>query len=449
MVKQRGGDPQTHQAQHKLIMFFCVCGMCCLHLCACPHPSPVLPAQPRSRVLLLPHFLGGADDSPFHDIVRNCEEAVFESKLMRLAVQCKWQTNVWPKMRQQIVLYAVVMLLATVATVTSSRLVVDDWRLATGPLGVEATVTATLLANLLVAAMAVAELCALGNELLQLTRMGLRNYVSPWNAIDCAAPIALLLGAKAHFDGGAASGVRTFGAAGVALKWLGFVDYTRCFASTGSLVRMVIVIIKDIGPFLVLLALCLMASALFFVINDPFGDAFGMGHDLGPMRPLVSVFLSMLGLVELGAFRTGASVGMLCLFLFLVVVVMLNMLIAIMADSYEKVKENEKVHALHERATMVVDMELQHPGWHTFSKYMHVAEAADEDSAQALEWEGITGRVKQLLRKEVADVTGRVDRVNDKVEEVRLDVTDKMDEVADWTQNLGTGTHVLSVRQQL
>ena len=27
----------------------------------------------------------------------------------------------------------------------------------------------------------------------------------------------------------------------------------------------------------------------------------------------------------------------------------------------EKVKENETVHALHERAKMIVDMELQHP----------------------------------------------------------------------------------------
>ena len=68
-----------------------------------------------------------------------------------------------------------------------------------------------------------------------------------------------------------------------------------------------------------------------------------------------------------------------------------------MGDSYEKVKENEAVHALHERAKMIVDMELQHPSWHTFCEFMHVIEAADEDSKPAPEWEGITGRVKQLL----------------------------------------------------
>ena len=90
---------------------------------------------------------------------------------------------------------------------------------------------------------------------------------------------------------------------------------------------------------------------------------------------------------------------------------------------------------------------------------MHVAEAADEDSAPVPEWEGITGRVKQLLkptdarvqaaRQEVAAVTGKVNDVNDKVDEVdgnveeamgkleavRLDVTEKVDEVAGWVQN--------------
>ena len=75
----------------------------------------------------------------------------------------------------------------------------------------------------------------------------------------------------------------------------------------------------------------------------------------------------------------------------------MNVLIAIMADSYEMVKEHEKVEALHERAKMIADMELLHPGWHRFSTYMHVCEAADEDSGLEPEWSGVAGRVKVLL----------------------------------------------------
>ena len=80
------------------------------------------------------------------------------------------------------------------------------------------------------------------------------------------------------------------------------------------------------------------------------------------------------------------------------------MLIAIMADSYEMVKEHEKVEALHERAKMIADMELLHPGWHRFSTYMHVCEAADEDSGLEPEWAGVAGRVKVLLADATQDL---------------------------------------------
>ena len=41
-----------------------------------------------------------------------------------------------------------------------------------------------------------------------------------------------------------------------------------------------------------------------------------------------------------------------------VVVLMMNLIIAIMGDSYEMVKEHEIIEALHERAKIIVDMEL-------------------------------------------------------------------------------------------
>ena len=82
----------------------------------------------------------------------------------------------------------------------------------------------------------------------------------------------------------------------------------------------------------------------------------------------------------------------------------MNLLIAIMGDSYEKVKESERVQALRERAQIIVEAELTRPSWHKYHKYMHIAEAADIASdtgmSPSLEWEGITGRVKQLLKAE-------------------------------------------------
>ena len=107
------------------------------------------------------------------------------------------------------------------------------------------------------------------------------------------------------------------------------------------------------------------------------------------------------------------------------------MLIAIMADSYEMVKEHEKVEALHERAKMIADMELLHPGWHRFSTYMHVCEGADEDSGLEPEWSGVAGRVKVLLgdvklemarAEDVAALKSCMDKQQEDAESLRSEV---------------------------
>ena len=84
---------------------------------------------------------------------------------------------------------------------------------------------------------------------------------------------------------------------------------------------------------------------------------------------------------------------------------------------------------MHERAKIIVEMEVQHPGWHTFRKYMHALEPADEDSAPAPDWEGITGRMKQLLGRTEA----RVDELSSKMatkSEVAV-VASKLDDMMD------------------
>ena len=101
----------------------------------------------------------------------------------------------------------------------------------------------------------------------------------------------------------------------------------------------------------------------------------------------------------------------------------MNVLIAIMADSYEMVKEHEKVEALHERAKMIADMELLHPGWHRFSTYMHVCEAADEDSGLEPEWAGVAGRVKVLLAESAERLELHIDDHHQDIATLKSDVS--------------------------
>ena len=72
-------------------------------------------------------------------------------------------------------------------------------------------------------------------------REGSAIYFSgPWNLLHVSASIALLVGGVGHFTNHMAS-VRTIGALGVTMKWVGLVEFLRCFEKTGSLVRIVMV----------------------------------------------------------------------------------------------------------------------------------------------------------------------------------------------------------------
>ena len=72
----------------------------------------------------------------------------------------------------------------------------------------------------------------------------------------------------------------------------------------------------------------------------------------------VNIIQYMLGDFDVNTLEQPTSIFTFVAFQFIVVVLMMNLMIAIMGDSYEKVKEKETVEALHERAKVIVDIEL-------------------------------------------------------------------------------------------
>ena len=110
-----------------------------------------------------------------------------------------------------------------------------------------------------------------------------------------------------------------------------------------------------------------------------------------------------------------------------------------MGDSYEKVKERERVEALRERAQIIVEAERRHPSRHNYHEYMHFVEAADSSGPAPQEWEGITGRMKQLLQvqgrrtdeveEKIEQVDEKLDHVDEKLDNVENKIDDKIGEV--------------------
>ena len=121
-------------------------------------------------------------------------------------------------------------------------------------------------------------------------------------------------------------------------------------------------------------------------------------------------------------------------FLFLVVVVMLNLLIAIMSDSYERVKDGEELEARKLTAQTIIDEEAMmsqadrdNPEY--FPPYLEVLRANEPPEVV---WSGVSGQISRLdaaafqrdkkLRAEVSEVRAQVAGVEGTVAEVSAKV---------------------------
>ncbi|CDW82835.1 wd-40 repeat protein [Stylonychia lemnae] len=205
-------------------------------------------------------------------------------------------------------------------------------------------------------------MCAyfLFNEMRQVYNLGLQYLYSVWNYIDILAPagVAILHGIQfAEFKqieinqdfNRCVLAISTF------LMWLKFLSTLRIFKSTGYLIRMIVQVIYDMGIFLFVLLITVAA----------FGDSFlriAWGNEeenqfTTSFVPAVLFAYSMI----LGGYDTEAfgDVAVPLVWIFWVLctildmIVMLNLLIAIISSTFERVNENQEQASYQEMASLI------------------------------------------------------------------------------------------------
>jgi hypothetical protein len=163
------------------------------------------------KTLMLPGLAGDPEETSgggaFRAIVTNCDPSVFESKMLQLVIQYKFETNVLPMLRRVVLVSSGAILLASAATLASARQFEggadSNWMYIDVAQGL----------------MVAAELAQLFTEVRQLARQDIKRYFSsPWNLMDIGASVTLIIGAVGTFQRSADT-VHLFGALGVALKW--------------------------------------------------------------------------------------------------------------------------------------------------------------------------------------------------------------------------------------
>ena len=249
----------------------------------------------------------------------------------------------------------------------------------------------------------------MGRELLQMKNVGLWKYFSsdPWNTLDiisytaifCILPINVFVAPTCTYDFSGydmsvcgddslpdGSGVtadmcsswineswHTTGldeliAVEVTFLWMECMNFATGFRGTGALVRIFVRTISDISWFMALQVVLMIGFGAGFAVlfsnqqqcDDGPYCIFNEAYDT-----IVFSFTSMFGLLlgDIGVLdffnspHPAWSVLMMILYEFLVFVVLFNMLIALMADTFVEVKESEEVEFLKGRADIICSQE--------------------------------------------------------------------------------------------
>jgi WD40 repeat protein len=143
--------------------------------------------------------------------------------------------------------------------------------------------------------------------------------------------------------------------------WSNVLYYLRAFEATGPLVSMVLRISRDMQPFLLILMLCIVGfSQAFWLISNEQPNEL---DDDPPYRTIASSLLYSFS-STLGDFNPEAFVGMplerfgillTCAFILTSSILLLNLLIALMGDSYGAVKEKGLAQWRLEQADLIIE----------------------------------------------------------------------------------------------
>ena len=189
-------------------------------------------------------------------------------------------------------------------------------------------------------------------EGMQIVYDGLEYLEDPWNYVDITRA-GLLFWYTIDFMFGIHYYQRETFIVLVLLSWLRGISYFSIIGKTRYLIKLIIEATIDIGSFFVILFYSTVAFALTYQSLHRYNNAEGL--------EFWDYFLNAFKL-NLGELNTDEAQGLMGWILFIIVsiinpVIMLNLLISIMGDTYGRVKEGKIVADARELASMILEVE--------------------------------------------------------------------------------------------
>eukprot|EP00050_Salpingoeca_kvevrii_P022764 m.131736 g.131736 ORF g.131736 m.131736 type:complete len:284 (-) comp9818_c0_seq6:189-1040(-) len=226
----------------------------------------------------------------------------------------------------------------------------------------------------------------------------------------------------------------------VLLKWLGLLYFLQAFSSTGALVRMVLQIAADMRSFLAILGIAVLglSSAFYALLSHQTLDT----GDENPFRGPGHALFYMFNMLLLGAFDTSTFVfgdyEELAQVLFVggmvfTLIILLNLLIALMSDSYERIQDRAEIEFLMLRSRILVEQERfcspEELAKHA-PQFLHVLVPEGSGDMEGLggtseQWNGVLHALKQQIR----EVKEQNERLESKLEHQNAESKEHMEDM--------------------
>lgn len=306
---------------------------------------------------------------------------LMRTELMKVTTSFKWKSYAKGRVAKRLCLYVAHLVIAAVALLASSQTLVEecssglfgskgDWS------GKWQSMDAVTVCDVLHAVLLLTNSCMLHNEIIEvwLTLVEQRRRLeikdiscwtalkehlsSSWNLCDIAGIVALYVASAAHFSCSALL-LQHVGAIGVLLNAFSFLKLAQpLHVSMGTLIEVLIRTgsSSEVLGFGGVLLVLIWGFGAAFSVSMPKNTAFyTKNHTLLP--GFLTTTMAMVGDFDVDLYEFGIPCTMFILFLYIVIIVMFNVLIAIVSDLYNDVKETEDVEVDMRRAEAIIRQE--------------------------------------------------------------------------------------------
>ena len=244
-------------------------------------------------------------------------------------------------------------------------------------------------------------------------------FKSFWNVLDLVSVIMNSAVVIMEFSGAKFENINRVASVSVLILYFKIFYFLRIFFETGYLVRMIIEIVIDMRNFVVVLLIAIMAFGNSYYILGRNADSTNFaGKDIS--EAFIYSWNTGLGNTSTSGFSTKDEEVLWIIYvinLIIVPVMLLNFVVAIMGDTFAKVKQTQEFTTLQEITQMMQENEFLFSRKRAFknAKYILIIEPEKAEDPGFSNWEGEVNQIKQLIEQASEMHSSEIQKLQEKI----------------------------------